>query len=145
MTAEIILCGFLGLLSLEDIKRQEISLWLLGAAAGIGLIVLASQTFSGWMDLSFRLLPGAALLLIAVLSKGKVGAGDGMVFLMIGLYCSLGQVLGLMAGSFLVSGVVAVVLTVIKRKEKTDTFPFVPCIFAVCLTWFVLHRMGLCT
>lgn len=140
MAAEIILCGFLGLLSLEDIKRQEISFWLLGAAAGTGLIVLAGQTFSGWADLGFRLIPGALLLLFAVLSKGKVGTGDGMVFLMIGLYCSVGQVIGLMAGSFLTSCVVAVVLTVVKRKGKTDTFPFVPCIFAVYLIGVVLHR-----
>lgn len=143
MAAEIILCGFLGLLSLEDIKRQEVSFWLLGAAAGAGLIVLVSQSFSGWTDLLFRLIPGTALLLCAIFSRGKVGTGDGMVFLIIGLYCTVGQVIGLMAGSFLVSCIVAVVLIAVKRKRKTDSFPFVPCIFAVCLIGFVLHRAGL--
>lgn len=143
MAAEIILGAFLGLLSLEDLKKKEVSFYLLGAAAGTGLIVLISQTFAGWPDLLFRLLPGAVLLLFAAVSRGKVGEGDGMVFLAIGLYCTFDQVISLMAGAFLVSLMTAVFLLIVRKKAKTNTFPFVPCIFLVYMTGFVLHLKSL--
>ncbi|MBE6009261.1 MAG: hypothetical protein E7236_01180 [Lachnospiraceae bacterium] len=139
MAAEIILGGFLGLLSLEDLKKQEVSFGVLGVTAGTGLIILISRTFTGWPDLLFRLLPGAGLLLFAMLSRGKVGTGDGMVFLAIGLYCTFDQVISLMVGAFLTSLVTAVVLLTVRKKKKTDTFPFVPCIFLAYMTGFVLH------
>ena len=142
MTAEIILGGFLFLLSLEDIKRQEISFLCLGVTAGIGLIMLIFQTFAGWPDLLFRLVPGAALLLFAVLSRGKVGTGDGMVFLAIGLYCSFEYVIGLMTGAFLAALVVALILFAIRKKQKTDTFPFVPCIFLIHMIGLVSHMIS---
>ena len=73
------------------------------------------------------------------LSRGKVGTGDGMVFLAIGLYCTFDQVISLMVGAFLTSLVTAVVLLTVRKKKKTDTFPFVPCIFLAYMTGFVLH------
>lgn len=142
MTAEMILGGFLFLLSLEDIKRQEISFSCLGATAGVGLLILIFQTFAGWPDLLFRLIPGAALFLFAVLSRGKVGTGDGMVFLAIGLYCSFEQVIGLMTGAFLAALVAALFLFTIRKKEKSDMFPFVPCIFLVHMIGLVLHMIS---
>lgn len=142
MTAEIILGGFLFLLSLEDIKRQEISFLCLGAMALAGLLILVFQTFAGWPDLLFRLLPGAGLLLFAVLSRGKVGTGDGMVFLATGLYCSFEQVIGLMTGAFLAALAAALILVTIRKKEKSYMFPFVPCIFLIHMIGFVLHLIS---
>lgn len=133
MTTEILLGIALGILSFQDLKRQQISLWVVLAAAGCGMAVLCLQTFHGWPDLMCRLLPGLALLLASLLSRGRIGIGDGMVFLVCGLYLSAERTFGLVTGAVLAAAAVAAVLLLTGKKSRDGTFAFVPCVFAVHL------------
>lgn len=139
MINEIMMTAFLGILAWEDLRKMEVSFQLLGIAAGTGIVLLLVRPFGGWQDMFFRLLPGALLLAGAFLSRGRIGTGDGMTFMVCGLFVETEKVIGLMAGSFLAAAVAAGVLLAAGRKSRKEAFAFLPCVFVTAAIWLTIH------
>lgn len=114
-------------ITIVDIRHMIIPNEVLAAGACLGLPFLAMESLSktAW-GLVAGLSLGAAMLLIAWLSKGGMGGGDIKLAALIGLF--LGPRLAALAifMAFLVGGVVGAFLLVSKIKGRKDAIPFGP-------------------
>lgn len=145
MWKEVITILWMAVLSICDIKRKRVPLWLLGT----GTIFAAAVSLYGGikgeiniLQLCKSLIPGAALLILAW-ATGKAGCADGVVVMALGL--ADGYEICLFT---LFSGLILIALfsggLLIARKAKRNTkIPFVPFLTAgwlltLCGKWGVL-------
>lgn len=144
MIKEAILLVFLGLLAWEDLRKMEVSYLTLLAAGGAGFVFMLMHPAGGLQELAFRFLPGGLLLAGTFITRGKIGPGDGMAFLVCGLYLQTEQVWGLLTGSFLIAAAVAAVFLASRRKSGKEAFAFLPCVFAADCLGFIIRLAGSC-
>lgn len=139
MIAEIggLLAG-LTYLSYWDIRKRLIPVpVLLGMAIYLAALHLVFHRLT-WPDMAAGAAVGLFLLLLTLLSRGKIGAGDGLLFaLVIGpalgftgtctvLYISLLYVTG--------GGCIAAVRSRLGGRRETAEVPFVPFVLAAVVT-----------
>lgn len=129
MIQAYVLLGTLGLHSLEDIRRKKITvkLTLFSGIAGILLHMLFQN--QSIFEMLAGAVPGVFVLVASYLSKSKIGMGDGIVFMLTGLYLGLVENLRLMFVSFFLASLWGLYLLMIKRCEKSKRIPFVPFLF----------------
>ena len=121
--------------SFYDVRHKTIPLRVLGAGGiwavinsiflvGENGVLPALQTILGGM------LPGAGLLLLGFLTEKKVGYGDGIVLIIMGILEG-GQTVFLTfcVGLFLQS-LFAVLLVILKKADKQTKIPFLPFLLA---------------
>ena len=129
----LLLTFLLGIFAVQDLRKKEISVRLLAAALAAGTAVrILSIPFSA-PELLLSLMPGAVLTVTAVFSKGRIGPGDGLVFLVTGLFLTADRNLGLMFLSFVIGAVTAGILLALNRKKRGEAFAFLPCVFCAQL------------
>lgn len=121
-------CGvllFLALLSAQDIKEKQISVKKVIGSGALALICRImpgnGQAAAGIIG---SLLPGLFLILLAVVSKEKIGAGDGMTVMVLGLWLGGWQTLWILCIAIMLAGIFAAVCLVKKRKEPIPFIPF---------------------
>lgn len=127
--------GVLAVSSIYDIKNKQIPLWILCVGfvpAGGSLIVCGIM--SGWFEVLtaavLSLLPGAGLLVLSFLSEKKVGTGDGLLLMLIGLLEGSRIVLLVFCAGLFLQSLSAVLLLILKRAEKQTCIPFAPFLLA---------------
>lgn len=124
----IILWIMLGYYSWQDIRKKELTVKSLVAGLVVSCMVAAIR---GWQAGSIRvgtegLLPGAALLALAMLSGGRLGIGDGIVLLIIGNMAGLEKSVLILLAAVMGAFAFSCILLIFFRKGKNDCFPFVP-------------------
>ena len=123
--ANIIFGAVLGIGSLQDIRRRQIGLYLIAAGAALAIIV----NVNAHMDVSFFLpgiIPGVVMMLVSWLSKGKIGMGDALMVMVMGLFLGLYRVMYELVLALVMSGCVALILVIFKKKRKEYEMPFIP-------------------
>lgn len=122
---EIVLGIWLGIQGGLDLKYKEIPLWLAicGGVAGIMFCILEKRSLG---EIVLSCLPGVIALIFSKLTNEVMGYGDGVVFLVMGIYLSLERLLAIGMLAFLIAGVAALVLLVIFRKKGNYRIPFLP-------------------
>ena len=115
--------GCLIALSLEDIRKKRVSVWLLAVAIIAGFVyALIKQR--GWSILA-DVMPGLILCLIAIAFPDLLGVGDGLIGIAYGLvYGWLKTCLWLMFVFTLAA--VTGMLICIRSKGKRIRIPFIP-------------------
>jgi prepilin signal peptidase PulO-like enzyme (type II secretory pathway) len=123
------------LLTVTDLDTKLIPNRILGPATIVGTVLLVlgyiADASSGSLAEAF--IGGAAyfvvMLILALIVRGGLGFGDVKLAFLIGVftgYLSLGHVLVSGIGSFLIGGLVAVLLLVTRRSSRKDAIPFGP-------------------
>lgn len=135
--AEWVVLGVLVGLSICDLKTKKIPV---AAVVLFGAAVLGYRLMTGieLLGLLVGLVPGAVLLLLAVLTGESIGIGDGLVLCVVGLFCGLTKAVSVLAMALVLSSVVAMVLLVLKRAGRKTELPFLPCLcsgYLLCLLW----------
>ena len=82
-------------------------------------------------------IPGASLFVLSLISKGKLGMGDALMVLVMGLFIGLRQTVGELMMAVVFAGIFALVLVAAKKCRKGDELPFVPFLAAA-------HILELC-
>lgn len=127
--------GLLGVSSYFDVRWKRIPLAAL-AAGGIWALVwtvinmVGQGVFQTLLASLPALLPGGGLLILSRLTEKKVGSGDGILLLLLGLLLGAGEVLLLFCVGLFLQSLVAVVLVLIKKADKQTCIPFVPFLLA---------------
>lgn len=127
----LILTSFLLVITYIDYDHQLILDKVLLFMAGAGALIECLTPSVGLLSvLAGSLAGGGLLLLIAIASKGGMGGGDIKLATVLGIY--LGAKLTLLALflSFVIGGVVAAFILLLKRKGRRDCIPFGPFIAA---------------
>ena len=128
---EILLWLYLLGLSLWDLRRKELPLWLLaaGAAAGMTLRSMSAAAGQNLEELCGTYIPGLAvgalLLAGAKLTREEIGYGDGLCFCTLAFWLPWGDLLTLLLLALLLCGIPGVIVSLI-RREKKKSLPFLP-------------------
>lgn len=121
----------------EDCKEKEINFYmpLIGALAGIILHLLYWE--KTLLDILLGITVGIVLLLVAVISNGGIGMGDGIMLMVSGIFLGFWENIALFMMALGMISITALFLIVIKRKGKNYRLPFLPFLLAAYLLWLV--------
>lgn len=134
---ELILGIILGIQSGLDLKYKEIPLIisLVGSLIGAGFCVIESR---GIESVFLSCIPGVAALIISKITNEVIGYGDGILFLLMGIYLPLEKLVAIGMLAFSIAGVFALILLVVFRKKGSYKIPFVPFLaFAYWLEYLI--------
>ena len=131
---KMVWCGYLGWLSLCDIRKRAIPLWMLSAG---GLPVLLGLLRNGWnISVITALLPGALLLLLSVLTD-TVGKADGIILMLLGSVCTDGRIWLLLCLSLIYIFLYSMFLY-ISKKDPKRRIPYIPFLLIAYITTWIL-------
>ena len=128
--------------ALNDLLRREIKILYLIITAGIGITALIfsgdkSEIFSSIMGIGIGLL----IIVMAYLTQGGIGYGDGLLLCVTGLLIGLrGNIILLFMGCFF-SAIVSMFLLVIKKADRKTPLPFVPFLIPAVITAYIFERI----
>lgn len=129
MIQTCILLGTLGVHSIEDIREKKITVNITLFSGIIGVFLHLLFQNQSIYEMLAGTLPGVFIFLISYLTKGKIGMGDGMVFMLTGLYLGFGKNMTLMAITFLLAGVFGLYLLIQKETGADKKMPLMPFLF----------------
>lgn len=124
-----------------DIKEQELSDFINITIALFAILKILFDLMQNGFSMAIisYILNAISLfviyLLIAILSKGALGGGDIKLIGALGLFFSVNNFIKLLQLPFLIGGVVALFLLMIKKANNKTTFPFAP---AIILSSFLI-------
>lgn len=119
----LLVCG------IQDIRNKKISLWIISLGALLtvaGIILCGSLSVAetiGGMGV------GAVVLLISMVTKGKIGLGDGLILCVTGLVLGFWGNIELFGLALLLAAVVSIFLLVFQLANRKKSIPFVPFLF----------------
>lgn len=143
MFGSVVTTGVLAVSCIYDIKNKRIPVWILLTGGVLALIGLLVEGFLlGWAGAlvsgGIALLPGAGLLALSFLTEKKVGVGDGLLLMVIGLAEGGEKVLLVFGTGLFLQSLVAVVLLLLKKAKKQTQIPFAPFLLAARMMLFFL-------
>lgn len=137
--AWIILAVLLGIYSYWDIKTQRLPMvWLLlGGGLSVGMAgINIVQNGNLWLSVT-ALFPGAVLLILAFLTRQKIGYGDGCLMMIVGNIIGLSQCMLILAGSIFLCFCFSCLLLMVFKKNREYRIPFAPFCLAGTISAFV--------
>lgn len=128
----IIVFAYLCLMTWYDLKKREISLRV---SAVVAFVLSARQLFlvcqkdelSGTVFLGIMI--GFLLIFISLLSRGEIGIGDGILFIVTGLLFGIYENTVLLFLSLLFAALISGILLVSGRVGRKYSLPFAPFVF----------------
>lgn len=121
---------FLSLATIEDIKYKKISNTILIIGGALGIFSLVSNLPSLKWECILALVPGMLMIILAYLSKEKIGYGDGICVLFIGMMEGYRKCVILVLLSLGLLFLFCVIALILKKVKKETRIPFLP--FLLC-------------
>lgn len=112
-----------------DWKSRQVYLLIPVIMTVAGLVLHIFEQKQSVIELIAGMLLGGILLFIAVITQESIGSGDAAIFMMTGSYLGFWDNLCLLMGTFMLAGVTALVLLVLKKKTRKERIPVVPYVF----------------
>lgn len=139
MLKEHIILLILSIFAMQDVIKRRIHIipvliFFVGGA--LYQILLGDAAFA---EIFGGILVGVILLGISRLTGEAIGYGDGLVFLVTGVFLGVWQNLNLLFTSLVIAFVYSSVQILLRKKKTKDEIPFVPFIWIADL----LHLGGL--
>lgn len=126
----ICLLLFLCVAAFMDVREKQISVLYVAAGSAAGVLL---QIFLGTMRFSEAAggcLVGAAVLLIAFLTREQIGYGDGLVLVTTGVFLGVLENIILLLASLVIAVLAGVLLVRLKRIKRRQRIPFIPFLLA---------------
>lgn len=135
--------GTLIVSSFFDAKRKKIPVIVLFAGSIWALVwMLVCMTTQGCGKVmaasGAAVLPGAAMIVISFLTNKKVGYGDGILLVILGIMEGIDKILLVFCVGLFLQSLAAVVLLLMRKADKQTCMPFVPFLLAaqiILLIW----------
>lgn len=109
-----------------DLRRHEISLPGLGIFGAAGLLANLLLKYQTGMELAAGIGVGIFVLAAAVVTKGAVGFGDGLLLCVTGIYLGGTDNLRLLMGGLILCALVLGAGLLLGKARWKQQFPFVP-------------------
>ncbi|MBP5222174.1 MAG: prepilin peptidase [Lachnospiraceae bacterium] len=119
---------YLLMLSISDVKKKELPLWLVVTGMILSVLWMGSALFRGertMIDVFFGSVPGLILLMLAA-SVGCNGWGDGIVLLQWNFLLGTEMTVMSFGISLIFSGCAALFLLCSGKKKGNQTIPYIP-------------------
>lgn len=128
--------GILIYLSVEDVRKRKIPLVILMVG---GCMAFTYQLMWGMEDI-WETAAGAGIglcfLVVGWLTGEKIGYGDGIAIMMLGIYLGIWKLLEILAGAFFLLAMAGMICLTGKRFSRKQTLPFCPFLtagYVICL------------
>lgn len=116
--------------AITDLKSKTIPIWwtvVFGISAMIYQIFWKKQKLEAIL---FSMIIGVTLLVAAKISNQRIGYGDGIIFLILGLWIGFWDGISLLFFSLILSSIISVYLIIVRRKGRDYRIPFIPFVTA---------------
>ena len=116
-----------------DIRSRSIP-WLLYAVfgtVGVGMFFMSGS--EDYMEAAFGILLGIVFVGVSLISGGKLGMGDGLAVLIMGIYLGGSRTAEAMLYAMLISAVISIAILALRKGNKDTALPFVPFLLTGCL------------
>ena len=145
MVSILLFSVFLTVAAWQDLRKKAISLWVYCLFGVIGIVLRLCQKDAAVGG--FGAVVGIALLLLSQIFGGAIGYGDGLFFVVSGIYLGLTRNLQLfLFGSFL-CGIVCLIVFLVGfsngENARKQTVPFLPFMIPVWV-WMVSCWLEVC-
>lgn len=138
----IIVNLYLLLGTVQDIKNKKISNYYLWIGGIIGLffnIIECWEEVSKVAEWLIAFIPGVVVLVLAKITKEKIGTGDGWVVIILGNFLTAFEISILLQVAIILAAVFSLILLCGKRVSVSYSIPFLPFLW---LSHFLLWRLG---
>jgi len=126
-------------LSVIDIIYKRIPLLMIGGVIILALVSAVVANPMDWVLIAAGVAVGLVFVLVSKVTKEKIGYGDSLLFLALGILLGFWEVMMVIMIAFLGSACFAILMVCCKKKNKNTSFPFVPFIaISYALVMFVL-------
>lgn len=117
--------------SFFDIKWKKIPTVLPVAGAAWALVcvilhILQDGAGTALMEAAVSVFPGVGLLLLSFLTEKKVGSGDGLILILLGLFEGVERAVIVFCLGLFLQSLLAVGLLILKKADKQTCIPFLP-------------------
>ena len=117
-----------------DVQQKIIPNVLVVSGSLVGIIIAFINTNMTLINaLMTVFLIGGLLWIVSILSKGAIGMGDVKLVACIGIFLGLQKTLTVLCVALLLSGIVAVVLIVLRYANGKKEIPFAPFVLAAAM------------
>lgn len=123
----LILCVFWWMAAVPDLRSKAIPVWipivfLLAAVTADLFLPTSIDKKILWSGAA----PGGILLLLTLVSKRKIGEGDGLCLLTGGLIAGIGRILVILEGALVLVSLTGIFMIAAKRGRAEDRIAFLP-------------------
>lgn len=129
----VVTLGLLIGMSIQDIRKKQISLWMLLALAGFSVVLAIRGVWSVnemknpiFIRLLLGILPGGIMVLVGKLSGGALGDGDGYTAMALGMQLGIFSVIECLLYGMVLSGIFSGILLFTRKGKRKDAIPFLP-------------------
>jgi leader peptidase (prepilin peptidase)/N-methyltransferase len=153
---KLVFAAFLCACAWEDFKEKKISVLLLWAAGSVAAAWMAGyyMILLDWTDMNeaylwlimrgTALIPGAVLLALSGITKGAIGKGDGLFFLVSGMYLGFWDNIALLFCGLLLCSFWGMGMFIWgmfgKKKIKNIRLPFLPFLIPAAVILTAIQR-----
>ena len=123
-----------------DFRNRTLPLLHMVICGVLGAAVNLLFGFFRFGELAAGLLPGIFLLMAAALSKGRIGYGDGILLIAVGLICGLAETLSILIAALLLAAAAGGVYLLVRKKPIGTELPFAPFVLAAAGAVMLLSR-----
>lgn len=135
--AFFIIIYILLLISIKDIRERSIPLDLIILGIFFGGILLIYNPNINIIDVLISIVGiGGFNLLISKVTKGGIGEGDILVFVLIGIILGWKMALAIILYTFIIAGISGIILLILKKANKKTELPLAP--FILIATSFII-------
>lgn len=124
---------FLAVVAYQDWKEKQINVYVLLAAALAGGVLQVGVRRSSIWDILLGICVGVMVLILAWATRGSIGAGDGMLLMVSGIFLGFWRNISMFMTALAMVGAVALFMITVKKKGRNYRLPFAPFLLAAYL------------
>lgn len=137
---KVVVVGIMLLIcAVEDMYYKKLHVALLAAYGVAGFVIYIMDGAMSILDFSGGMGIGFILILLSFLSRGAIGLGDGILFVITGMYLGAAVNMILLWTALVIAGLWALVSIVVLKRNKKYEIPFAPMVF---LAYFIICING---
>lgn len=134
----VVLGVFLLIEGIRDLQKHKVSMITVMIAGILGVIFQFGIIQENGLKIIGGILIGIVLLLLAKMTREKIGYGDGWIFVVTGIYMGFRNNMYLLLLSLFWASLVSICLLVFKKVNKKTELPFVSFVLPGYLLLFVI-------
>lgn len=134
----VVLGVFLLIEGIRDLQKHKVSMITVMIAGILGVIFQFGIIQENGLKIIGGILIGIVLLLLAKMTREKIGYGDGWIFVVTGIYLGFRGNIYLLLISLFLASLVSIYLLVFKKANRKTELPFVSFLLPSYLLLFVI-------
>ena len=136
---EILILIYLTFNSYTDVKIKKISIIASVVFFSAGIVCEIFIMENSIISIIGGIVIGMVLLIIGKLTGQAIGLGDGLIFMVSGIYFGFMKNLALLLYALVICAVCSIILLVFKKSKMKDRIPFAPFVLASFLIMLFLE------